>query len=331
MICSRIGATSASAMPSAIETGMVRIAPDRIAGTQIFGEGRNRGRHDRNATGHGFENDEAETFLERGKYQRIRQPVEAGHVGICYRTGDMHRRGVPTEAGEARTELFLIVAMVQERGAPGNDELGIRPDGADLTKGFENTKGVLSRLDAADTKEDRPASQLQPVAQSDLLPAPGRREAVGVDAIADYHRINAAILSQLVPPEAADGEDDIGRVDRAILQSHQTRIGELVDVVDRAGKIRDQALQLEGCQRIAGNAVMGVEQVEAIGSGSSEITDIVGNPLLDHFRHVRGCRPHGNAGRAAGGLTKEARPLASGACRTTSWPSEVSASESCMA
>ncbi|MGO8048465.1 hypothetical protein ACC713_37435, partial [Rhizobium johnstonii] len=40
---------------------------------------------------------------------------------------------------------------------------------------------------------------------------------------------------------------------------------------------------------------MGLKEVETVGSRSPEIFDIFCHPLLDHLRHVRGCRRHGNA------------------------------------
>ncbi len=130
-------------------------------------------------------------------------------------------------------------------------------------KAFQHGDRILARLDAADSEENRAIRQGEFAAQRSAVG--GGTEALGVDAIADDGRADAACFLERLAPHRTDGKEQVGPVDGSILQLHQPDIGELVDMMDGADESRDQPALLQGCQCIAGDAVMGVENIEVAG------------------------------------------------------------------
>ena len=88
---------------------------------------------------------------------------------------------------------------------------------------------------------------------------------------------------QEVAPEAADDEQMIGRFDRAALPGGDAFVVEAIDVMDGAGKAGDQATLLERRQRIAGNAVLRVPDIEAAPLRRLEIADVFGDARFDQL------------------------------------------------
>ena len=74
----------------------------------------------------------------------------------------------------------------------------------------------------------------------------------------------------------------------------------------RAGKRADQAMLLQGRQRVGRDPVLRVEDVEAAMGGDLEIGDVVLDPLLDHRGKARRSRHRGDARRFAKRFAEEA-------------------------
>ena len=83
---------------------------------------------------------------------------------------------------------------------------------------------------------------------------------------------------------------------------------ERVDVMNSASKAWDQATFLQRRQRVSGNAVLRVPNIEAPVSGARKVTEIVGDPSLDHRPHVAANRRRRDGRSRAQRAAKEAGP-----------------------
>ncbi len=143
--------------------------------------------------------------------------------------------------GERRGEGLLIEVMVEHRGAAGDDELRLGMQRAELDEGLQDARGVLALLHPADAEHDGAVAEAEAGFERLFAPVRNRREAGGVDAIADDGRFQREHLGEQVLPQAADDEMPVGLDDGAALEREQLRIAEGVDMVDGAGEAGDRA------------------------------------------------------------------------------------------
>ncbi|MFT4264454.1 MAG: hypothetical protein QM572_13795 [Nocardioides sp.] len=184
---------------------------------------------------------EAEALLGGDHRQGRRLRHERGQVLLREHADDPRR---DAELRGPRVEGGAIVAVVEERLAPAEDELEIRMGRPQQGERLEQVDRGLAGLDAAEREHIR--AELAPPARppGDVLGAAG--EARGVDTVGDDRGSQAPPLLDL----ARDGRGDADPGDRlhhgAVVAGGELRRRELVEVVDRPdtreGGIRGDAV-----------------------------------------------------------------------------------------
>ncbi len=162
-----------------------------------------------------------------------------------------------------------------------------------LPEGLDHSKTVLALLDAADGQQH--ATMGNAVFGRYLLIHRARRliEAGGIDTIADRGRCPAEPGCNLLLPERADDEQLVGLGNRAGLPVAEPGIGKMVDVMHRPREAFYHSPLLQGGERIAGDRVLGMEEIETPVLGCFEMPDIIGDPQPHHVGDVlRGGRGH---------------------------------------
>jgi hypothetical protein len=113
-------------------------------------------------------------------------------------------------------------------------------------------------------------------------------------------------LRQPSAPRLADDHQSVCLADRSLLQRREAGVGEVVDVVDGADEGWDQPVALQRRQRVAGDSVVRVIEVEAPVLRTTQPCDIIGDPMLDHRQGVGRRRRYGEGDGAAARRSKEA-------------------------
>ena len=134
-------------------------------------------------------------------------------------------------------------------------------------------------------------------------------KADAVDAVAADRRVDAEVVAKAVAPKTAHRHPCIRVPDGAGLQAGDAGIREGVEVMDRPHMTGDEPSGLQRRQRIAGDAVMRMVDVEAAIAAFGEMLDIVGDALLDHRMHVGRRRRDREWPRLAAGGAKKAMAL----------------------
>ena len=196
-------------------------------------------------------------------------------------------------------EFRLISAVVEQALAAGDDKTRVPPLAQDGIKRLENAYRILPRFDAADAQEHRPVAKIEPPAEPRLRSVDRRRIAGQIDAIAANFRFDAKCLRELAAPMRADDEKCVGGADRIRLEAGDALVAKSVDVVNGADMSRDQAFVAQPRERVAGDAIMRVIEIETPILWPAEPFHIVCDALLDHRECVARRRQDGEGDRAA--------------------------------
>ena len=163
-------------------------------------------------------------------------------------------------------------------------------------KACENAERILALLDAADRQQDRACAKAEPGAKR-----PGRRMPERPNSVPCRRHCRPASpmrdisASSCCLPEPADDEQAVGVNDRATVEPAEPFVAECIDMMNGANIALDQAALLQRRERVAGYAVLGMENVVLSICDILEMPDIVCDACFDHRDDVArgGRRRHG--------------------------------------
>jgi hypothetical protein len=153
-----------------------------------------------------------------------------------------------------------------------------------VSKGVENADGVLALLDPTNCEEQWTRAKFETTPEFRLVSIWFGTKALAIDAIAANRRLDLKILAEAVPPEPAYSHPCVRLLNRTRLQMGNSSIRKVVDVMHRSDEFVDVSPALQRRERVAGDAVVRMIEIEARSIG--QIFDIFGDPLFDHCERV---------------------------------------------